>query len=511
MLISGENIMPDKMTLGVDLGGSSSKATLINAKGEVLATASKEYPSYSPKPGWLEQNADDLYDAVICNIRQCISSAGIDSTDIAAVAVDAATHMAVLCDENSKPLRRFIHWSDSRCSEQVKFLKANYAELLKANSVNSVSPAWSLPQLMWLKEHEPEVIEKTRKVYFAKDYVRHRLTGDFCTDYIEAMGAMLNNDHTGEWVPELCELAGLDVSMLPEVKDPMDIAGYITPDAAAASGLKVGTPVIVGTTDTALEVYASGAVAKGCATVKLATAGRICPITDSAIPSHQFFNYKHVIPGLWYPGTGTRSCAASYKWYRDVFGEAEELKAKELGTSTYEILNRAAEQVPPGSENLYFHPYLLGEMTPYYDDQLRASFTGVGMHHGKGHFSRAVMEGISYSMRDCLEEIKKQNIVVNEYRIIGGGAKGKLWRQILADVLNMELTSTKDNDSSLGSAMLAGVAVGMFSDFKESVDKCVTVADVVTPIASNVEIYERGFENYRLIQKAMAEVYHKII
>lgn len=503
--------MPDKMTLGVDLGGSSSKATLINARGEVLATASKEYPSYSPKAGWMEQDADDLYDAVICNIRQCISAAGIDSAGIAAVAIDAATHMAVLCDENSKPLRRFIHWSDARSSEQVKFLKENCSELLKANSVNSVSPAWSLPQLMWLREHEPEVIEKTRRVFFAKDYVRHKLTGDFCTDHIEAMGAMLNNDHTGEWSQELCRLAGLDASMLPEIKDPLDIAGYITEDAAAASGLRAGTPVIVGTTDTALEVYASGAVMKGCATVKLATAGRICPITDAPVSSHQFFNYKHIIPGLWYPGTGTRSCAASYKWYRDVFGEAEAQEAKTRHTSAYEILNQAAEQVPPGSEDLYFHPYLLGEMTPYYDDRLRASFTGVGMHHGKGHFSRAVMEGISYSMRDCLEEIKKQNISVNEYRIIGGGAKGKLWRQILADVLNTELMSTKDNDSSLGSAMLAGVAAGIFGSFKESVEKCVTVADIVTPIERNVEIYERGFENYRLIQKAMAEVYHKMI
>ena len=259
-----------------------------------------------------------------------------------------------------------------------------------------------------------------------------------------------------------------------------------------------------------MEVYASGAVSQGCATVKLATAGRICPITDRPIPSHQFFNYRHVIPGLWYPGTGTRSCAASYKWYRDVFGEAEQAKAQEQNTSAYEVLNRAAEQVPAGSENLFFHPYLLGEMTPYYDDSLRASFTGIAMHHGKGHFSRAVMEGVCYSMRDCLEEIKKQNISVQEYRVIGGGAKGKLWRQILADVLNMELTSTRDNDSSLGAAMLAGVATGLFDSFAESVQKCVTVADVVRPIEQNVEIYDRGFANYKRIQKAMAEVYHQM-
>ena len=503
--------MQDKMTLGVDLGGSSSKATLLNSDGTVLATAVEEYPSYSPKPGWMEQDADDLYEAVVKNIRSCIGQAGIDSGKIAAVCIDAATHMAVLCDENDRPLRRFIHWADARSGEQARFLKEQHGELLRKYSVNSVSPAWSLPQLMWLREHEPEVIEKTRRVYFAKDYVRHRLTGDFCTDRIEAMGAMLNDDHTGKWIPELCALAGLDVSMMPPVLDPTDVAGTVLEEPARACGLKPGTPVIVGTTDTALEVYASGAVMKGCATVKLATAGRICPITDGPVPSHQFFNYRHVIHGLWYPGTGTRSCAASYKWYRDVFGEAEQIRAAELNTSPYEVLNRAAEKVPPGSEGLFFHPYLLGEMTPYYDDQLRGSFTGIGMHHGKGHFSRAVMEGVCYSMRDCLEEIKKQHITVDQYRVIGGGAKGKLWRQILADVLNMELTSTKDNDSSLGAAMLAGVAVGIFSSYLESVGKCVTISDVVKPIPENVEVYERGFESYRLIQKALAEVYHQIV
>ena len=180
-----------------------------------------------------------------------------------------------------------------------------------------------------------------------------------------------------------------------------------------------------------------------------------------------------------------------------------------MGTSAYELLNRGAEAVPPGSENLFFHPYLLGEMTPYYDDRLRASFTGVGMHHTKGHFTRSVMEGISYSMRDCLEEIKRQNISVDQYRLIGGGAKGKLWRQILADVLGVPLTVTRSNDSSLGSAMLAGVAVGMFRDYEESIRKCVSVVDTVLPDPENQRIYDKGFAAYRGIQQAMAEVYHQ--
>lgn len=176
--------MAEKLLLGVDLGGSSSKATLIDSQGNVLATASREYPAYSPKPGWLEQDADDLFDAVIVNIKACIEKAGIDGKAISALAIDAATHMAVLCGADDKPLRRFIHWSDARSGAQTKFLKENFSELLRESSANSVSPAWTLPQMMWLRENEPEVIKNTRRVYFAKDYVRHRITGDFCTDSI---------------------------------------------------------------------------------------------------------------------------------------------------------------------------------------------------------------------------------------------------------------------------------------------------------------------------------------
>ena len=502
--------MKKRITLGVDFGGSSSKATLLEESGKILATATTEYPCYFPQPGWAEYEADDLFNAFVANVKECLAKSGISGGDISAIALDAATHMAVFCGEDDKPLRPIIHWSDNRSSAQSKYLKENYGEFLKKYTMNSPSPAWTLPHILWLNEHEPEILKNTKRIYFAKDYVRHCITGDFCTDSIEAMGPMLMNDYTGEWSPELCELAGVDINTLPEIKAPTDIAGYVSEEVAAMTGLATGTPVIVGTTDTVLEVYASGAVNQGCATVKLATAGRICPITDRPIDNFQFFNYRHIIPGLWYPGTTSRTCAASYKWYRDVFGEKEAEIAALEDTSAYEILNREAEKVPAGSDNLIFHPYLQGELCPYNEDMLRASFTGVRMHYTKGHFSRAVMEGISYSMRDCLEEIKAQNIDVKEYRIIGGGAKGKLWRQILCDILATPLTCTMDNDSSLGSAMLAGVAIGMFESYEDSVKKCVKVTDEVTPIPENVAVYEKGFELYRDIQKAMAPIYQKM-
>ncbi len=502
--------MAKRMTIGVDFGGSASKATLLDESGTILATSTREYPSYYPHPGWLEQDPRDFYDSFVYNVKSVLAKSGVDGKQITAIAVDAATHMAVFADENDQPIRNIIHWSDTRCSKQVKWLKENCADLLQKYTCNAVGSAWTLPQILWLNEYEPEVLKKTRRIYFAKDYIRHLITGDFCTDYIEAMGPMLADDETETWSRELCDLAGVDLSMLPEIKAPSDIAGCVSQKVAEETGLAADTLVLVGTTDTALEVYASGAVEVGCATVKLATAGRICPITTGMIDSPQFFNYKHIIPGLWYPGTTTRSCAASYKWYRDVLGTDEKRLAAEQGTDPYKLLDAAAEKVPAGSENLFFHPYLLGEITPYYDDRLRASFTGVAMHHTKGHFTRAVMEGVAYSMKDCLEEIKAQNIRVDQFRIIGGGAKGKLWRQIVSDVLGQSLTCTQDNDSSLGSAMLAGVATGMFESYSDSVEKCVKVSSRCEPIPENVKVYESGFQTYRDIQKALAGIYHRI-
>lgn len=501
--------MGKRLVIGVDFGGSASKATLLDETGVVVAAATQEYPSYYPQPGWVEQDPDDYYSAFAANVRNLMNTPGVHPSDIAAISLDAATHMAVLMDEDGRPVRHMIHWSDRRSGEQAARLNREAGDLIRRHCCNTPGAAWTLSQLIWLQEHEPEALRRTKRICFAKDYVRGKITGVFCTDHIEAMGALLADDKTEQWVAELCALAGIQLEQLPEIRRPQDLAGTVNAETAAATGLAEGTPVLVGTTDTVLEVYASGVIAENSATVKLATAGRICPVTRGPIPSHQFFNYKHLIPGLWYPGTGTRSCAASYTWYRNVFGDGEQLRAKELGKNTYQLLNEAAEQVSPGCDGLFFHPYLLGEMTPYYDDQLRASFTGVAMHHTKGYFSRAVMEGVAYSMKDCALEIEKAGVPLGDCRLIGGGAKGKLWRQIMADVLNRPLIYTESNDSSLGSAMLAGTVMGLFSSYEDSIKKCVRITEILQPDSEHVPIYEKNFQIYKALQRALAEVYHQ--
>lgn len=497
------------MTLGIDFGGSSSKATLLGADGCIYATAKTEYPSSSLHSGWLEQEIDDLAEALYKNIEKCIQMAQIDSADIKAIAIDAATHMAVFCDENDKPLRPMIHWSDSRSSVEAEELKNNHQKILDKYCVNAAGSSWTLPQILWLNKHEPQIIAKTHRMYLAKDYLRHLLTDDFHTDYIDIIGTLLADDRTGEWSEELCTLAGLKMEMLPPVCNPGDIAGNVTKEAAQRTGLKEGTPVIIGTTDTVLEILSTGAIFEGDATIKLATAGRICPITTNYVEHPQFYNYKHLIEGLWYPGTATRSCAASYSWFKNTFCKGEELVAKANGESVYELLNREAEETEPGADGLMFHPYLLGEMSPYADDKLCASFVGMRMHHTKGHFARAVMEGVAYSMRDCLEIIREQGIGINSFYAIGGGVKGKLWSQILSDVLQQPLMCIKEADSSLGSAMLAAVNVGLFDSFEACLEVCQTTVEEIIPNQKNKEIYDKEFMLYKEYQKALQNIYYK--
>ena len=487
-----------KYLLGVDFGGSSSKATLLGEDGKVYATASKEYPTYYPQSGWAEQDAEDSYQAMVDNVREILHTSGVNPADIAAMALDAATHTAVLLGEDDRPVRRAIYWTDTRASAEAAELKASMGSQLIEECYNRVSSLWTLPQLMWLKKHEPEILQKTRKVLAVKDYVRFRLTGDYVTDSIEAMGFLLLDARRNQWSDGLCQLAGLDSACMPPIVDPMTKLNHLTRQAQEDTGLTADTVVIAGATDTVMEVYAAGAIAPGQATVKLATAGRICPITDHAVVDPRLVTYRHVIDGLWYPGTATKSCAASNRWYRDTFG------------GSFGEMSAAAATVSRGCDGLYFHPYLQGEITPYLDDQLRASFVGAVGAHTKAHFNRAVLEGVAYSMKDCFATLRELGIAPTEAVAIGGGAKSDLWRQILADMLNIPLKTVENVDSSLGSAMLAGVAVGVFDSHGQAVERCVRITGETLPAPEGVAFYGEHFEIYQAIQKALAPIYHRM-
>lgn len=487
-----------KYLLGIDFGGGSSKATLIDTNGETIVESVAEYPTYHPFNGACEQSPDDWINALKINISALFKKSKINNQDILCIAIDSATHTAVLCDKNYKPLRNAIHWTDTRSVSQSKELIEKSKEEIFEKTYHKPDTIWTLPQIIWVRENEPEIFDKIKYIFFEKDYIRFFLTNVFCTDNIEAQGSMLFDYNKGKWDENLCKIAGINIDFLPPIVSPEDIIGKVTKSASEFTGLLEGTPVICGTTDTCMEIFASGAVNKNDITVKLATAGRICVVTDSAFPDEHLVNYSHIRKGLWYPGTATKAAASSYRWFRDTFGE------------DYKTLDNLAKDIEIGADNLYFHPYLNGELTPYADPKLCGSFIGIRSTHTKAHFARAVLEGVALSLLDSKNYLDSLKIPYNSHAtLIGGGAKGDVWSKIIADVLGIELVITKSSDSSLGSAMLAGIACGVFNDCVDAVEKCIKPIKTVKPNLENTKKYNEIFKKYKKIHDALAPIYNE--
>ena len=487
----------EQYVLGVDIGSGSVKLTLLRKGGKIAATSGCEYPTHYPHIGWCEQNPEDWCTAFQSAFADILKDADARPDQIEALALDAATHTAVLLDDNLQIIRPAILWTDQRSKEEVLWLKENCLDLVMEQVMNAPTTIWTLPQLMWLRKHEPENWGKIRKILFAKDYLRYRITGTMETDTIDAAGSMFYDVKKECWSEELCHLGGIQEAWLPKLCKPTDIVGAVTPAAAAEFGLSANTKVLVGTTDTVMEVLAAGNVEPGHMTVKLATAGRICVITDRPLDSKFIFNYRHVVPGLWYPGTATASCAASYRWYRDT-----------IGREPFAELNIPAEQIAPGCDGLMFHPYLNGELTPYNDPELKGSYTGISARHTTAHFTRATLEGVAMSLKDCMQTLYDLGVEMKRVRIIGGGAKGLLWRQIVADVLGIEMQKVKVDDSSFGTAMLAAVGIGWFESFAQAATACIEVESVSMPIPENQQLYADLFPRYKAIHDALAPIYH---
>ncbi len=486
-----------RYVLGIDFGGGASKATLLSETGEIVGTNTVEYPTLYPQHGWTEQDPMDWYDATKRNIRAVLAEGAVRPEEIVAISLDAATHTAVLMDEDFNVLMPSIYWTDTRTVDEVHELRENCGDLILKQTLHNVDTIWTLPQLLWVKRKRPEIWAKVRKIVFAKDFVRHMLTGDYVTDNIEAEGSMLFDYNRQCWSEELCGLLDLDIALLPRIVRPSDIIGTLTKEAAADTGLCETTKVLCGSTDTVMEVFAAGAVSEKQMTLKLATAGRICVITKIAYPSRHLVNYSHVIDGLWYPGTATKSCAASHRWYRDTFG------------GTYNELDEEAESIVPGADGLIFSPYLNGELTPYADPSLCASFVGVRANHTKAHFTRAVYEGIAYSMLDCKNALETIGIPHEDTAIIiGGGGKNPLLRQITSDVLGLPLVMKKYSDSSFGSAMFAGVGAGFWNSPAEAVAACNSILLTAEPDMEKHAVYAKSFRRYKAIHDALVSVYH---
>lgn len=492
--------------LGVDLGTGGCKLTLIDSKGEIIGSCFNEYKTYYPRHGWSEQNPEDWYQAFLITMSNLLRETGLKGSNILAVAVDASTHNAVLMGKGERILRPCIMWTDQRSVEQVRDLEDRLGDEILRITYNKVNPTWTLPQLLWLRENEPEVMDRVERIFFTKDYFRYRLTGTWETDHIDAQGSMLVDGARRNWSPELIKVLGLPLSAFPPILEPTTIAGRMSAQAARDSGLLEGTPVVVGTSDTAAEDYGAGAIFPGQGIVKMATAGNVCIISDAPHPTPKGFNYPHVIDGLWYIMGATNSCASANRWMRDTLGHWEIEAAAKSGKSPFQHMDEEASKAPLGSGGLFFHPYLLGERSPYFDPYLRASFVGATMSHQKAHFFRAVLEGVAYSLRDSLQVISELGLSFKDLRIIGGGAKSPLWRRIIADVMGMTILVPKAGDASFGSALIAGVGINLFPDARTAAESCVKFVDEIYPIPGNHEKYTRYFSIYKMIHDHLAPV-----
>lgn len=500
----------NELLLGIDIGTSGCKITAIDLQGDIVDTALAEYHTSRPHPGWSEQDPDEWY-AVACELLHSMWGRGkCRAEQIAAIGLDASTHNAVLADGGFRPLRPAIMWTDQRSVQQAARLESQAGADIFRIGYQKPTPTWTLPQLVWIAEHEPDAIRGVRHVLFTKDYVRHQLTGTWETDHIDAQGSLLYDMAGRRWSDDLCRLAGLPPSVLPPLVAPTDVVGSVTKQAAAQTGLRAGTPVVAGCSDSAVEDYAAGAIRPGQMIVKLATAGNVNVMTAAAHPHPRTLTYSHVIPGLWYTVTATNTAASAERWFRDVFCQHEVEQAAAAGRSVYEQLHEAARQVPPGAEGLFFHPYLLGERSPYWDANLRGSFVGATMRHGKPHFVRALLEGVAYSLRDCYRTIVDMQLPVDEIRLIGGGAKSDLWTQIISAVFARPVVRPAGSDASFGAALLAGVGVGRFADTVAAAEQCIRVRDVVQPDPEAVEVYDQLFPLYGRIHDDLAPRYAEL-
>lgn len=489
------------LLLGIDYGTGGCKVTVLDEKGNFAGEASVEYKTYHEAPGWSEQEPEDWWYALAAALKK-LSQKGVDLSSIVACSLDGSTHNAVLLDEAYQPIRRTIMWTDQRSTVECDWLRKEMGDYIFEHCYQMPAPTWTLPQLMWLKAHEPEAIAKTKHLLFVKDYIRFLLTGDASTDHIEAQGTLFYDMISSEWNKELVKLTGLAFDVLPKFIKPTDIAGYVTASAAEFTGLPPGLPVVCGSSDSAVEDYGAGAVEPGDLIIKLATAGNVNSMTDKAHPHRKTLTYSHIVPGMWYSVSATNAAALCQRWMRDTFFGDKDPSAGNL----YALMDSEAEGSPIGANGIFFHPYLQGERCPYWDPNLRASFTGVSIASTRGDFCRALLEGVAFSLRDCYRTLEEMELPVKRIFLIGGGARSKLWSEIVANVFNCSVAVPVPGDASFGACLLAGTGIGIFKDVRDAVSKCLKVERIIEPNAEAATQYAELFVRYRKIHDALADI-----
>jgi xylulokinase len=492
--------------IGLDIGTGAAKGLLLNLEGAVVASASSEYPLYTPRPGWSEQRPEDWWEAAVRVLRELAQK--VDGDRIVGVGLTGQMHGSVFLDERNRSIRPALLWNDARTADECMELENRVGRaLLQKITGNPALAGFQAPKILWLRNHEPAQFAKVRRILLPKDYIRYGLTGGFATDASDAAGTLLLDLERRDWSQEVLDAIGIPRTWLPEVCEGPDVTGRLHEAASRQTGIPEGTPVVAGAGDNAASAIGAGVVSTGTGLLSLGTSGVIFVHSEKATPdpAGAIHAFCHAVPAKYHLMGVVLSAGGSLRWYRDTLASEELASAEKSGRDPYDLLTEAADEIPAGAHGLFFLPYLAGERTPHMDPSARAAWIGLSLAHGRPHLVRAVLEGVAFALKDSLVRMQALGVSPSELRAVGGGIQSRVWRQILAATLDVPLRRLEvEEGAPFGAALLAGVGSGLFGSVEEAVQVAVhPLRECEIPDASLAERYQGLYEQFARLYPAL--------
>ncbi len=501
----------EELLLGLDIGTSACKVAVFTRAGRVVASASSDYAVYYPKPGYAEQEPDDWWKAVCEATKECLQKGEVNPSDIAGIGIDGQGWSAIAIDKEGKVLTRTPIWMDIRSREICTRLNQEIGEEeIFRVSGNSLTAPYTTGKVLWYKENLPDVYKKTDKILQSNSFIAYRLTGKVSQDICQSYAWHCFDMKRGTWDDDMRRAMGIPAEFLPEISPCHKVVGTVTEEAARQSGLVEGIPVVAGGLDAACGALGVGVLENGETQEQGGQAGGMSICTDTYKSDPRLILGYHVVPDRWLLQGGTTGGGGVMRWLEREFGDYERANAKELGKSSLVQFNEIAEKVAPGSDGLVFLPYMSGERTPIWDPKAKGVYYGLDFSKTKGHFVRAAMEGVAFSVRHNLEVAESAGASADVLRSMGGSANSLLWTQIKSDITGKPIVvPNSDTATTLGAVILAGVGVGLYKDFKEAIDTTVTVKREHKPNPAFKEIYDENYEIYLELYENLKETMHK--
>lgn len=487
-----------ELLLGIDIGTSACKAAVFRKNGEVIASATGDYPVYYPRSGYAEQDPDDWWRAVCQATKACIVKGAIDPADLAGIGISGQSWSAIAIDRDGQVLTKTPIWMDTRSSTICEQLNHEIgSEAIFAVSGNPLTATYTTGKVLWYRDHMPEVYKNTDKILQSNSFIAYRLTGQVSQDVCQSYGWHCFNMKTGTWDDKMRKALQIPEQFLPEISPCHAVIGTVTRAAAAQIGLVEGIPVIAGGLDAACGALGTGVIHNGETQEQGGQAGGMSICTDTYKADPRLILSNHVVPGHWLLQGGTTGGGGVMRWLEQEFGDYERVMAAELGRSSLMQFNDIAECVAAGSDGLIFLPYMSGERTPIWDPLAKGVYYGLDFSKTKGHFIRAAMEGVAYSVRHNLDIAQAAGVSATVLRAMGGSANSLLWTQIKSDITGKPIVvADSDTATTLGTALLAGVGVGVYGDLEEAVDLTVKIRREHQPNSQVSAGYDRNYEIY---------------